>query len=60
MKRFMQAAKLVDGGIAVQGDQVYVTNVAGDVWVRSVDSVEFPRKFQGHARSLGNIYAPEK
>jgi len=41
--------------IAVSGDQVYVTNQAGEVWARSVDDPNYPTKFNGSVRRLGNI-----
>lgn len=50
-----ETAKLVDCGIAVNGDQVYVTNQAGEVWVRSIDDSSYPTKFTGSVRRLGSI-----
>lgn len=51
-----ETAKPVECGIAVSGDQVYVTNETGEVWVRSVDDGAYPMKFNGQPRRLGNIY----
>ncbi len=50
-----ETEKPMDCGIAVSGDQVYVTNQAGDVWVRSVDDAAYPTKFAGSVRRLGSI-----
>jgi len=51
-----ETAKPMECGIAVNGDQVYVTNQAGEVWVRSVDDANYPTKFNGSVRRLGSIY----
>jgi len=51
-----QSSKTTEGGLTVQGDQLYVCNLAGDVWVRTLDSEGYPKSWQGQPRYVGNIF----